>query len=294
MKKLVLIPYLLLGALVFGGGFSNKNVSEVKAEETPITDPTFWYSGSSYSASAIEGGLSFKGETTWADRISSIKKVDLNNYKVDLEFIYDFNTSRTNFDWFGITFAPGKTPFVDAGAAFSLIFRPQKSSTYVALMTSTYAEVVSDFITRTSEEDKYSIEFGLTDSSVTAIINGKTTLTTNSDAFNYRLLNRGTYNSYTANGGTNYQGNPCEIKLTNMSFAIHDSSKDVITYGATVTMNDPEIQKQISNNYVIVTKEVITEKEIEVGCNESIASTGALIGLLALAGVPFIFKKKEK
>jgi len=278
MKKLLFI----LGAILFGVSLTQTPVA-AKADEQRVDKKSFWNS-LSYSCEEIEGGLSFTGTSTWGDIFYSAEKVDLNGYKLDLEFVYDFNETSTNFDWFGVIWAPGNKPFVNSGAALSLIFRPQSSSTYFAFMTNTFAEVAFDRVQRTN--DKYSIEIALTESSISATVNG-VTISTDSNTINYKLLNRGVYNAFTANGGTDFQNEPAGFILKNMNFKIHDSSKDIITYGATISMNDENMKNLASENFKVVEK----EKEQSTGCGGSILSTSIIMTCLSACMISAIIYK---
>ena len=234
MKRFLAIIIAVATILTFS--YSTKTV---KAEETVN------FVSQHYLLNDTDGKTEVTGKATFSSRCSSDKKIEMKDYtiKVDIDLDYE----NYSYDWIAFVFSPSENPFLNSGAAVSLVIRPRGSELHFSIMNRSYVDMVSTVIQR-DENDVYSITASLTDTSVGFAVNG-TEIKVESKAINYSLLSRGVYTSIAVNGSSDCQEAPFKLTVLEKNFVWHDTSKDDIVYGSSITIED--IEYLTSNNFKV-------------------------------------------
>ncbi len=234
MKRILSIVIAFIVFMAF-----SYSTTTVKAEDTVN------FVSQHYLINDVDGKTEITGKAAFSSRCSSDKKIEMKDYaiKIDLDFDYE----QYSLDWVAFVFSPSENPFLNSGAAISLVIRPRGSELHFSIMNRSYTDMVSAVIKR-SEDDVYSITANLTDSSASFTVNG-TEIKVESKAVNYSLLSRGVYTSIAVNGRSDCQEAPFKLTVLEKNFVWHDTSKDVIVYGSSISID--ELDYLTSDNFTL-------------------------------------------
>lgn len=240
------------------------------------------WTSNSYALTRRENGVEISGAATYGNRCSTTEKIEMDGCELTLDLEFDFQNA--SFDWLAVIFAASVSPYLTSGAATSLILRPRGTELVFSIMNSNLTEVATEK-TAFAEGEPFRISAALTKNSVEFTVNGATIFSDNG-SLNYAMLSRGVYCSVSANGGTNSQDAPFQLEIENTNVAVHDSLKDEIVYGSTVTVKDEGIADLVSENFSV------GEKQDSAGCQSSLYGN-ASFGVLIMAAVVLLLQNKK-